>query len=43
MTEKLHGYVEKLKAENAAWVADVVEALGEVTVIVPRDSIVDVC
>ena len=43
MTEKLHEFVEKLKAENAAWVGDVTDAKGEVTVIVPRESIVDVC
>ncbi|MGQ0541229.1 MAG: NADH-quinone oxidoreductase subunit C [Blastocatellia bacterium] len=43
MTEKLHGYVEKLKSQNAAWVADVADAHGEVTVIVPRESIVDAC
>ncbi len=43
MTEKLHEFVEKLKEENAAWVGSVVEAFGEVTVIVPRESIVDVC
>lgn len=43
MTEKLHGYVEKLKEQNDTWVADVVDALGEVTVIVPRDSIANVC
>lgn len=43
MTEKLHAYVEKLKAKNAAWVADVTEGHGEVTVVVPRDSIVDAC
>lgn len=36
-------FVEKLKAENSAWVADVKDALGEVTVTVPRESIVDVC
>lgn len=36
-------FVEKLKAENAAWVVDVKNALGEVTVTVPRESIVDVC
>lgn len=36
-------YVEKLKEENADWVADVREALGEVTITVPRESIVDVC
>jgi NADH-quinone oxidoreductase subunit C len=43
MTEKLHAYVEKLKSENEAWVAEVTAAHGEVTVIVPRESIVDVC
>lgn len=43
MTEKLHEFVEKLKAENAAWIGDVTDALGEVTVIVPREFIVDVC
>src|SRR5687768_6622051 len=43
MTEKLHGFVEKLKEENAAWVAETKEAFGEVTVYVPRESIVDVC
>jgi NADH-quinone oxidoreductase subunit C len=43
MTEKLRGYVDKLKKHNAAWVADVAEGHGEVTVIVPRESIVDVC
>jgi NADH-quinone oxidoreductase subunit C len=43
MTEKLHGYVEKLKEKNEAWVSGVMDALGEVTVIVPRESIWDVC
>jgi len=43
MTERLHGYVEKLKGENAEWVLDVKEAFGEVTVIVPRDVIDDAC
>jgi NADH-quinone oxidoreductase subunit C len=36
-------FVEKLKAENVSWVSDVKEALGEVTVTVPREAIVDVC
>ncbi len=39
-TKILHEYVEKLKAENPAWVADVKDAFGEVTVTVPRESIV---
>ena len=44
MTETvLLEYVEKLKAENAAWVADFKDARGEVTIYVPRESIVDVC
>ncbi|HEX8289986.1 MAG TPA: NADH-quinone oxidoreductase subunit C [Pyrinomonadaceae bacterium] len=36
-------YVDKLKAENAAWVSDFKNARGEVTIMVPRDSIADVC
>lgn len=43
MTEKLHEFVNKLKEENSTWVTDVKDALGEVTVIVPRESIIDVC
>ncbi len=43
MTEKLHVFVDKIKAKNAAWVSEVVDAHGECTVFVPRDSIVDVC
>lgn len=43
MTNELHLYVEKLKEKNAAWVVDVVEALGEVTVTVPSDGIVAAC
>lgn len=43
MTEKLHAYVEKLKAKNAEWVVEVVDAHGEVTVTVPRYAIVDAC
>jgi len=43
MTEKLHGYVENLKEKNAAWVENVVESHGEVTVFVPRESILDIC
>jgi NADH-quinone oxidoreductase subunit C len=42
-TKVLHEFVEKLKAENSAWVGEVKDALGEVTVTVPRESIVDVC
>ena len=43
MTEKLHEYVESLRREDASWIVDVVDAHGEVTAIVPRESIVDVC
>lgn len=42
-TEKLHEFVEKLKAENAEWVGEVIDARGEVTIFVPRGSIVAVC
>lgn len=42
-TEVLHDFVNKIKEENSAWVADVKDALGEVTVTVPRESIFDVC
>ena len=43
MTEKLHAYVEKLKAKNKTWVTDVSEGHGEVTVVVTRDAIVNAC
>ena len=36
-------YVEKLRAKDAEWVTDVIEAFGEVTVIVPREVISYVC
>ncbi len=42
-TKVLLEYVEKLKAENASWVDDFKDARGEVTITVPRESIVDVC
>lgn len=42
-TEVLHEFVEKLRAENASWVADFKDARGEVTITVPREFIVDVC
>lgn len=42
-TEKLHEFVEKLKAENTDWVADVKDALGEVTITVPREHIYAAC
>ncbi|MFN2502126.1 MAG: NADH-quinone oxidoreductase subunit C [Pyrinomonadaceae bacterium] len=43
MTEKLLGYAEKLKGKNELWATDVKSAHGEVTVIVPRESIAEVC
>jgi len=43
MIEKLREFVEILRARDESWVADVVEGHGEVTVIVPRESIEDVC
>lgn len=43
MTEKLHGYVEKLKTANEAWVQSVMEGHGEVTVVVPRDAVAEIC
>jgi NADH-quinone oxidoreductase subunit C len=42
-TKILHEFVEKLKEENASWIEDFKDARGEVTITVPRDSIVDVC
>src|SRR6188768_3045249 len=39
----LQEFVEKLRAKDAGWVADVVEGHGEVTIVVPRQSIFDVC
>jgi NADH-quinone oxidoreductase subunit C len=35
--------VEKLKNENAAWVSDFKDARGEITAMVPREHIADVC
>ena len=42
-TKILLEFVEKLKAENSAWVADFKDARGEITITIPRASIVDVC
>jgi NADH-quinone oxidoreductase subunit C len=42
-TTVLLEFVEKLKAENTAWVVDIKDALGEVTVTVPRESILMIC
>ncbi|MEJ7847264.1 MAG: NADH-quinone oxidoreductase subunit C [Pyrinomonadaceae bacterium] len=43
MSEKLHGFVQQLKEENSGWIVDVIDSFGEVTLVVPRESIVDVC
>lgn len=43
MTQKLHVFVDKLKEKDAAWVTEVIDAFGEVTIVVPRESIVDAC
>lgn len=42
-TSSLLQFADKLKAANAAWVEDVIDALGEVSIVVPREAIVDVC
>ncbi len=42
-TKVSHEYIERLKEENPAWVADLKDTYGEVTITVPRESIVDVC
>jgi len=39
----LHDFVDKLKEKNGAWVADVKDALGEVTITTPRETIYDIC
>ena len=36
-------FVDTMRGKDAAWVVSVVEGHGEVTVTVPRESIVDVC
>jgi NADH-quinone oxidoreductase subunit C len=43
MNTKLQAYVDELKVKNSAWIADMSEGHGEVTVVVPRESVVDVC
>lgn len=35
--------VTALQQQNAAWVGEVIEAFGEVTVVVPREQIVAIC
>src|SRR3954447_23163108 len=43
MSEILHTYVEALRSKNADWVIEVIEAYGEVSVVVPREAIADAC
>jgi NADH-quinone oxidoreductase subunit C len=43
MTGKILEFVDQLRAKDSAWVAEVKEGHGEVTVFVPRESIVDAC
>lgn len=42
-TKVLHAFVKNLKSENKSWVKKVVDSLGEVTVIVPKQYVSDVC
>ena len=42
-TAALVSLANGLKQENTTWVTKIVDALDEVTVIVPRENIVDVC
>lgn len=35
--------VKALQSENPSWVGEVIEAFGEVTIVVPRELIVGVC
>jgi NADH-quinone oxidoreductase subunit C len=37
------GFIEKLKAKNATWVEETIDAFGEVSIVVPREAIADVC
>lgn len=42
-TKEILPYVDLLKAQNPAWVADFKDARGEVTVYVPREHINEAC
>lgn len=42
-TRNLLDFVEKLKAENSAWVVDFKDTLGEVTATIQREAIANVC
>lgn len=43
MTQSLITFADELKAKNPEWVSEVKDALGEVTITVPRENIVAVC
>ncbi|MBV9216648.1 MAG: NADH-quinone oxidoreductase subunit C [Acidobacteria bacterium] len=43
MTEKLHAYVDKIKEANSAWVTEVTAGHGEVTAVIRRENIAEVC
>jgi len=42
-TTALVQFAEQLKSADPSWVSEVIDALGEVSIVVPRESIVDVC
>ncbi|HYJ92563.1 MAG TPA: NADH-quinone oxidoreductase subunit C [Pyrinomonadaceae bacterium] len=42
-TTALLQFADKLKEKNAAWVEEIIDAFGEVSLVVPREAIVDVC
>ena len=43
MNEKLAATVDSLRGTNPEWVVDVSDALGEVTIIMPKGYIADTC
>lgn len=43
MNDSIAAFVDALRTENAGWVTGVIDALGEVTVMVPAESIFDAC
>jgi NADH-quinone oxidoreductase subunit C len=42
-TEKLLEFAKAIETANAGWITDTIDALGEVTIVVPREAILDVC
>jgi NADH-quinone oxidoreductase subunit C len=42
-TVVLHEFVSKLKEKNSAWVIDSKDALGEISVTIPREYVVSIC